>query len=164
VRDAEAAMKSWAALGVGPFHVARDVVPDNYRYRGQSAEAPRLTLCFGQAGPLQIEIIEQHNDAPSAYTEFLAAGREGAQHVALWFDDRAQYEAAHSRILAAGLTLVHENGLASPGPRFAYFATALPGGLMVEIAEALLPEVRPLFDLVASSSVGWDGSDPIRYL
>lgn len=165
VRDAEATMKTLSGtLGIGPFYVVRDYVPDDFRYRGQSSPPPRLTLAFAQAGPVQFEVIQQHDDVPSAYTEFLAAGREGAQHVATWFDDAAAYDAARQRMLDAGWPLVHENGAQSAGPRFAYFATGLPGGLMVEIAEALVPASRPMVEMVARAAVGWDGKDPIRYL
>lgn len=165
VRDAEATMKVLAqTLGIGPFYAVRDYVPDDYHYRGEPAPAPRLTLAFGQAGVVQVEVIQQHNDAPSAYTEFLHAGKEGVQHVAVWFADRANYELARGQMLSAKWSLVHENGLKSQAARFAYFATSLPGGLMVEIAEALVPEAKPLVDMVASSAVGWDGREPIRYL
>jgi catechol 2,3-dioxygenase-like lactoylglutathione lyase family enzyme len=163
VKDAEQTMRYFSqTLGVGPFFVVRNYVPDDYRYRGQSAPAPELTLCFAQAGPVQVEIIQQHNQAASGYTEFLGAGREGCQHVALWFDDTAAYTAARQRILEAGLVLVHENGERAAYSRFAYFETALPGGLMLEIAEALTPNVRAMFEQVASAAVGWDGADPIR--
>lgn len=164
VKDAEATMKMLTGtLGIGPFYVSRKYVPDDFHYRGQPSAAPHLVLCFAQAGPVQFEVIQQLNDVPSAYTEFLSAGREGVQHVASWFEDSAAYNAARQRMLDAGWTLVHENGAKSAGPRFAYFATDLPGGLMVEIAEALVPASRPLVDAVAAAAVGWDGSDPIRY-
>jgi hypothetical protein len=110
---------------------------------------------------MQIELIQQHNDAPSAYTEFLAAGREGAQHAAVWFSDRDAYTRCRAQLLHSGLTLVHEDGARSPA-RFAYFETQMPGGLMVEIAEALIPSVRAIFDSVAQAAKQWDGSNPIR--
>jgi hypothetical protein len=121
-----------------------------------------LTLCFAQAGPVQIELIQQHNAVDSAYREFLDAGREGCQHVALWFSDSAAYTAARREILESGLTLVHENGDAAAFARFAYFETKLPGGLMLEIAEALTPNVKGMFEQVAREAMDWDGSNPVR--
>jgi hypothetical protein len=163
VKDADRTMHYLAeTLGIGPFFVTRDYVPDDFRYRGHPAPAPVLTLCFAQAGPVQIELIQQHNAVDSAYQEFLSAGREGCQHVALWFSDSAAYTKARQEILESGLTLVHENGDAAAYARFAYFETALPGGLMLEIAEALTPNVRGMFERVARESVDWDGSDPVR--
>src|SRR5215218_6395954 len=100
--QAEAAMKSWGQLGVGPFLVLRNFEFQNYRYRGKPAPAPIVSLAFGQSGSLQVEIIEQHNDAPSAYTEFLATGQKGCQHVAEWFDDSAQYDKRYTDLVARG--------------------------------------------------------------
>lgn len=163
VRDADQVMRTMAeSLGVGPFYVMRNISPTDYHYRGEESPAPVLTLGFAQAGPIQIEIIQQHNDAPSGYLDFLSGGLEGCQHVATWFGDPAEYDAARQSLLDSGLTLVHENGARATGLRFAYFATDLPGGLMLEIAEALSPVIKPLTDLIAASAAAWDGTDPIR--
>ena len=164
VRDAEATMKQWAEAGVGPFYVIRDFQPVGYRYRGEAMPGPKLSLCFAQSGPLQIEVIQQHDDTPSAYRDFLAAGREGCQHVCAWFDSHAAFDAKRAALLTAGYELIHEGGAQAPKSRFAYFATNLPGALMFEISEALVPELKPLWDLVESSAGNWDGSDPVRYL
>ena len=163
VRDAESTLRTLTGtLGIGPFYVIRDYVPDDFRYRGNPSPPPRLTLAFAQSGPVQVEVIQQHNDVPSAYAEFLASGREGCQHVAAWFSDRSAYDAARDDLLARGWPLVHENGDRSAGPRFAYFATDLPGALMLEIAEALVPASRPFVEMIAQAGASWDGSDPIR--
>lgn len=163
VRDAETTMLTLSkTFGIGPFFVVRNMIPDDYRFRGQPAKAPVLTLGFAQAGPLQIEIIQQHNNAPSAYTEFLAASSEGCQHVGVWFSDSAAYTAARQMILDSGLILVHENGANAAIARFAYFATDIPGGLMLEIAEAQTPGVKSMFETVALAAIDWDGQDPIR--
>lgn len=57
---------------------------------------------------------------------------------------------------------MHENGDQAAFARFAYFATDAPGGLMLEIAEALTPNVRALFEQVARAATDWDGANPIR--
>jgi hypothetical protein len=164
VHDAEAAMNTWAErLGVGPFLCVREMTMENYRYRGKPMPGPVVTLCFAQTGDLQIEIIQQHNDTPSAYTEFLGAGREGCQHIATWYADKADYDRDYAAALARGMTLVHEGeGGGEQRARFAYFETGLPGGLMLELAEALLPGVSALPDTVRALAADWDGHDPIR--
>jgi catechol 2,3-dioxygenase-like lactoylglutathione lyase family enzyme len=165
VRDADAAMRSWAErLGVGPFVCLRKIRFDNYHYRGRISPAPIVTLCFAQSGDLQIEIIQQHNDAPSAYTEFLSSGREGCQHIAAWYADRAGYDRAHAAALAQGFTLVHQGEGGDQHARFAYFETGLPGDLMFEIAEALIPGVCELTAMVKTLAADWDGCDPVRDL
>ena len=138
VRDADAAMRDWGRLGVGPFFTMPFTF-DDYVYRGSPAEPPQVTLCFAHSGPLQIELIQQHNDAPSAYREFLAAGREGAQHVASWFADHASYDAKRRELIERGLAIVHEGANRAMDARFAYFETGVPGGLMGESAAARLP-------------------------
>lgn len=163
VTDADQTMHYMTrTLGIGPFFVARRTTPQNYRFRGAPAPAPEMTLCFAQAGPVQIELIQQHNDAPSAYREFLAAGREGCQHLSIWFSERDAYTRAREQLTLSGLVLVHES--LNPRAHFAYFGTEMPGGLMVEIAEARTPGIRHIFEGVAKAAEAWDGSDPIRNL
>ena len=48
VRDLEAALRYWTeTVGVGPFFMLRDLVPDNWLYRGKPAPAPRITIALG---------------------------------------------------------------------------------------------------------------------
>jgi hypothetical protein len=163
VRDVDATMKEWVAtLGVGPFFVVRGFQVQDYFYRGQQLPGPLLTLCFAQTGAVQIELIQQHNDAPSAYRDFLESGREGVQHVCAWFESDAAYSAKRAELLSRNMTLVHEGASSTPISRFAYFETALPGGLMLEISEALTPSIRPFTDMITQASHRWDGLQPIR--
>lgn len=164
VRDVDQAMQQWAEVGVGPFVVLRHFHPQHYFYKGQSMTGPVLTLCFAQSGPLQIELIQQHDDTPSAYLDFLAAGREGCQHVCAWFSDPAAYDAKRTALLAQGYTLVHEGESPAPRSRFAYFSTNLPGALMFEISEATIPEYMPLWQLLEDSARQWDGRQLILEL
>src|SRR6185503_5307847 len=91
VRDCEDAMQRWGKMGVGPFFTMRFTV-DDFIYLGSPVPAPEVTLCFAHSGPLQIELIQQHNDAPSCWKEFLVTGSEGAQHVGSWFADHQSFE------------------------------------------------------------------------
>ena len=163
VADADKTMRYMVEkLGIGPFFVMRRLTPADFYFRGEPAAAPIMTLGFAQVGPMQIEVIQQHNAARSAYTEFLAEGREGAQHASIWLDHDA-YTRAREQLITSGLTLVHESRSRAQG-RFAYFSTDMPGSFMVEIAEARTPDARQLFDAIAKASEGWDGSEPIREL
>lgn len=75
-------MHHWTErLGVGPFfHVERAPIED-FRYMGEPSDL-EASIALANSGGLQIELIEQRNDAPSMYRDFLAAGNEGLQHVA----------------------------------------------------------------------------------
>jgi catechol 2,3-dioxygenase-like lactoylglutathione lyase family enzyme len=163
VRDVDRAMAYWTEiLGIGPFYVFRETRMTNFHYRGHRSTDLVVTLAFAQSGDVQIELIQQHNDAPSAYREFLSAGREGVQHLSPWFDDPAQYDCARARLIAQGLQLVHETRHDDGSPRFVYFETGTPDAPLIELSEALIPAVRIVPDTVAAASIDWDGRDPIR--
>jgi hypothetical protein len=162
VRDSEAAMREWIKLGVGPWYVLTFKV-DNFRYRGSASEAPEVKLCFAHSGGVQLELIEQLNDVPSAYAEFLAKGREGCQHVSSWFADHASYNTKRQELLARGFTLVHEGGMIAADASFAYFETGEPGGLQFELSETLMPASSAVLERMLRETRDWDGvSGPIR--
>jgi catechol 2,3-dioxygenase-like lactoylglutathione lyase family enzyme len=165
VRDLDAAIRYWTeTLGVGPFFVLRNVTPENYRYRGDPSPPPTLSIALANSGDVQVELIQTHDDRPSAYREFLADGREGFQHVSAWVT-RAEYDATMARALEAGTTVIHEGSVPGAGVRFAYFATdRVPGGLVYEIADTMEPTVYPLMQMIADAARGWDGSNPVRDL
>ena len=65
VRDIADAMKFWTeVLRVGPFFYVPSVKIDWYRYKGR--ESPlEMSVALANSGDLQIELIQQRNDAPS---------------------------------------------------------------------------------------------------
>jgi hypothetical protein len=162
VRDAGKAMDEWLKLGVGPWYLLRFKV-DDFVYRGRRSEGPELTLCFAHSGGLQLELIEQHGDEPSGYTEFLLSGREGCQHLASWFADHESYRAKRQELLDRGLKIVHEGGYRATDGHFVYFETAEPGGLQVELSEALSPISAAVLTRMIRETQEWDGvTDPVR--
>ena len=121
VRDIEAAMAHWIdVLQVGPWFYIDRVKTDWFRHRGQDF-AVEMSIALANAGDLQIELIQQRNDAPSMYKEFLDSGREGLQHVAFWSTD---YQSLYDRALGQGYKLGHEGQIGGEQGRFAYFDTA----------------------------------------
>lgn len=161
VPDINAALRYWTeTMGAGPFYIMRNLRFENFRYLGKPAPSPCVTLAFGQAGPLQIELIAQHDDVPSGYTDFLGSGREGPQHVASWFADPAEYDRAYERLLDRGMFVRHES--TGPDARFAYFSRGDGVYPELELAEALIPSQNGFFDHIAQQSQGWDGSNPVR--
>ncbi|AMK19935.1 MULTISPECIES: VOC family protein [Sphingobium] len=163
VRDFDATLRHWTQVqDVGPFWFFRDMPVQDFRYRGQQAEPPIVSIAFGYTGDLQIEIIHQQNDAPSIYREFLDSGREGLQHIS-GFTDRPGYDRIHAEAIASGLSVVHEGSIG--GTRFAYFDTeSLPGAVTCEISESDMPGPRELFEGMRLAAASWDGSDPLRPL
>jgi len=123
VRDMDAALRYWTeTLGVGPFFMLRDLVPENYFYREKPAPAPKMTIALGFSGEFQVEVIAQHDDHPSAYRDFLVAGGQGFQHVSSWLT-RAEYDRERARHRERGVIAIHEGAVPPSGVRFAYFAT-----------------------------------------
>lgn len=166
VRDAEAEARHWVeTVGVGPFVFFRNMAFDtDYTYRGQSVEPPTVTIAVGHSGLLQVEIIQQHNDAPSAYLEFLASGREGLQHVSTWCETSVEYDASRARLMAEGHVIVHEGRAAGSDVRFVYFEGPGRGWPLIELSEALLPSIRPLAKALTAWNKDWDGTEPFLEL
>ena len=157
VQDIEAAMRHWIeVIGVGPwFYVERAPIED-FRYQGEPSPVD-VSIALANSGALQIELIQQRNDAPSMYRDFLAAGHEGLQHVAYWtrtFDDDLH------RILDAGYVIGQSGHVGTPG-RFIYFQTEAHPGTVVELSEISGPKGR-MFERIAEAAHNWDGTDPIR--
>jgi Glyoxalase/Bleomycin resistance protein/Dioxygenase superfamily len=83
VPDIDASMNEWVKHGVGPWFYLPKVSTDYFRYRGQDSPV-EMSIALANSGDVQIELIQQRNDAPSGYRDFLNAGRQGAQHLAYW--------------------------------------------------------------------------------
>lgn len=161
VRDIEAAMRSWIAHGVGPWFYLEAVEFDYFRHRG--ADSPlQMSVAMSNSGPLQIELIQQRNDAPSLYREFLASGGEGFQHISYWSTD---YQALYDAALAAGFTVGHEGCIGGELGRFAYLENerARATDTLIEISDVTGPK-GAFFTHVREAAAEWDGSEPIRRL
>lgn len=161
VNDLDAAVIHWASsLGVGPFFVRRRVTPAQFRYRGSTSAAPCISVALGNSGGLQIELIQQHDEQPSAWQEQLLRGPAALQHVASWLSP-SQYDATYARALSQGAVVVQEGVLPTSGVRFAYFAAGDDGPLF-EIADILDSDAQRRMQVIAEAAVNWDGRDPIR--
>jgi hypothetical protein len=157
VDDVERAMRHWSAtLGVGPFFYMPRMEFASYAYKGKQS-SPVIRVALANSGDLQIELIEQINDEPSSYKDFLKESGPGLQHVAVW---RPDYTEATKQFQALGLPTLQE-GSAGEGRRFAYYDTRLHYGSIMEVFE-LAPDTRVFFNAIRDAAKGWDGSDPIR--
>ncbi|MEI9993731.1 MAG: VOC family protein [Rhizomicrobium sp.] len=158
VRDIEAAMRHWTeVLGIGPFYYIERVEMDWFRYRGE-ASSPAVSIALANSGDLQIELIQQRNDAPSMYRDFLADGREGLQHMSYWTGD---YQAELDRFLALGFQVGQEGQIGGPQGRFAYFDTETHPGTVIEISD-ISGGKGAFFARIREAAANWDGSRPIR--
>ncbi|AWJ94197.1 glyoxalase (plasmid) [Azospirillum baldaniorum] len=157
VDDIEAAMDYWSrTLGIGPWFYNERVPIRNYTYRGERYEVHN-SVALANSGPLQMELIQTRNDAPSMYRDFLKAGRTGLQHVAYWTEN---YDADLERLTGQGFKPVMSGEVGEKG-RFVYFDTEYHPGTVIELSEVAGPKGK-MFDLIRNASLDWDGRDPVR--
>lgn len=156
VEDIDTAMIRWQQVGgAGPFHVLRESELD-VLYRGAPA---KTTLSFGlaQVGDVHIELIQQHDDGPSAYRDVYPRGSSGGfHHVALVIPD---VDAAVDFYARQGCEVAMSMNWG--GMPVAYIDTRSELGCMTEVMRND-PVVTELHAQVAAAAVGWDGSDPVR--
>jgi hypothetical protein len=157
VEDIVAAAGKWASVhGVGPFHVL-PVVEQQTVVHGEPAPVS-IQVGVAQAGPVQIELIQQHCDRPSIYREWSSDGTRAFHQVATVTTD---YDAKLARYEQLGYELAAE----SPGGRFriAYIDTVEDFGFYTEVVEetsGFLAQLRQ----IAETCANWDGADPVRIL
>ena len=158
VRDIRAAMDHWSnVMGVGPWYYIDRVKTDYFRHRGKDS-AMEMSVALANSGDLQIELIQQRNDAPSMYKEFLDSGREGLQHMSYWSRD---YQGLYDRALSLGYKVGHEGQIGGEKGRFAYFDTEAHPGTVVEISD-ISGSKGSFFEHIRKVAATWDGSEPIR--
>jgi catechol 2,3-dioxygenase-like lactoylglutathione lyase family enzyme len=159
VRNLEATLKHWTeTLGIGPFFLLENVRIENFSYGGKPSPV-EISLAFSNSGPLQIELIQQLNDAPSMYRDFLAAGHEGLQHLAYWTGD---FDAVFERARSVGFRVGQAGSFGADG-RFVYFADEAHPGTVVELSEVKPGALKDrFFRSIAEAAADWDGSEPVR--
>ncbi|MCV7191281.1 VOC family protein [Mycolicibacterium brumae] len=162
VNDLDAAIEKWRAMtGIGPFFVGRHVGAAfvGPKLRGQDTEID-ISAAIAQAGPVQLEFIQQHDDRPSPYREMLAEGEEGLHHVCVFVDD---VDAELARYAEQGYDTVLTATFGGQTP-LAYVDTRALTGTMTELmsGEGM---VKQMYARVAEIAADWDGvTDPVRDL
>lgn len=157
VRNIEAAMDHWVnVIGVAPFLYMEKgngwPAPPTL-YRGKQVEV-RTRVAFAFMGDVEIELIEQVNDAASPYLDFLTSGREGLQHLGFWVPD---HEDACRKVEAAGYQLEYEIPVGQP-QSINYYRSPAVFGPMLEIVPGIWRQSR---EAVLDHCRRWNGGDPI---
>ena len=156
VKDIDAAMRHWIDVcQVGPWFYVDKLVVTDFTYKGRPGD-PHLSIALANSGDVQLELIQQRDDSPTLYQDFLNAGNEGLQHFSTWPEN---YQEIYQAALATGYTVGQEAD--SPRGPFVYFAQEGHPGTVIEMAE-MTEGRRRIFDGVREAAVDWDGSDPIR--
>ncbi len=141
--------------GVGPFFIEEHIRPTG-DYDGEPIR-PDLSAAFAYSGEQQIEVIQQHDDDPTIYREYLAAHPDGGlQHLAVWVDDIAGTVAD---LDAAGRSYTVRQRY---GDGHAYLDSDDEPGVMVQLM-ARSEHLVQLMETIRAASIGWDGlTAPIR--
>ncbi|HXY29293.1 MAG TPA: VOC family protein [Gemmatimonadaceae bacterium] len=155
VDDIDDAIAHWYEhIGVAPIFVFRKFELAEYFFEGEPYEQV-LSVAYGQAGPVQIELIQQHDDSPSLYCGAVSGAMH---HVAIW---TAHYDETLAAYRARGYEPVQwGNASGGDGQRFSYLGPNTVGPVL-EITE-LSPAKAKTNRRIATLSKSFDGHDPIR--
>ena len=157
VDDLVATAGRWAAVhGVGPFHVLPPL-DSPCTYRGTETGV-QVQIAVAQAGPVQVELIQQHCDRPSVFREL--AGPTGFHQVCTVTPD---YEGKKEHYERLGYEVASE--IEGPGgQRVAYVDTLADFGFFTELV-ASTPVFLEQLAGIARTCAAWDGvTDPVRLL
>lgn len=158
VDDLETAAMNWVrTTGIGPFLTVPHVQLAEYDYRGRKSSGLDFSVAIAQSGGMQIELVQQHCDSPSAYRDTIAKGQTGFHHLAIY---AADYDAAYRHYVDQGFASALDGVFGQM--RFSYIDTSAAIGCMIELLEDDAVETA-LFQRIAAAAAGWDGyTDPIR--
>lgn len=159
VRDIESAMDHWVKLGVGPWFYKENVGSTEFSYYGKPSRIPKVSIALANSGDLQIELVQQRDDAPSLYLDTLARNGEGAQHLAYWTEHR--FEEICAQLKALGYIEGHAGRMGTTRGPYAYFVHPDVPSLMIEVSDSSGGKTA-YFKQVREAALDWDGKDPIR--
>jgi hypothetical protein len=152
VPNLEEGIRHWhRTLGIGPFLINRDIPVQDQRHRGL-ASSTRFSTAVAQHGDVQIELVEQLDDGPSAFRDTVPQGATAHHHIAFIAED---FDAALAHYAALGFQPATTGRFGDM--RFAYVDTAMAMGHMVEIVEDK-PNLRAFFAAIRKAAERWDGN------
>lgn len=152
--DVDSALNYWInTVGAGPFYHNPHIVFETMNYMGQPT-ALDMSSWLGYWGETQIEIIKQHNDAPSIFKDWRDQGHEGVQHFGLLAP-----AGARDVLTRSGAIIVQEGSLAEAD----FFYADLGGGPGTMIEIMMNSQLaRDVFGAMRAAARNWDRSNPIR--
>lgn len=146
------------AMQVGPFLMIRRIGLDDPHHRGKPQRTD-FSLALAQAGDVQIELVEQHDNSPSVYRDVFPDGPPGGMafhHVAVIVPD---VFAETARYNALGFPTASSGQFGNID--FTYVDTTAAGGFMVEVLPDM-PEMHAFFGKVRGAAEDWDRATPWR--
>lgn len=159
VTDIDAELERVQDMGVGPIYVMRRIRPPA-RYRGQRHD-PLITAAFMYSGGMQLEFVQQHDDTPSAYLEFLEKQPAGGIHHLAYFCDTFEGALEKAEKMGRKYEAVQEY-IRPDGRPFEIYVEPVDktNPLLVQLMEH--GDLGKMFERIKNAADSWDGSDPIR--
>jgi hypothetical protein len=158
VDDVVSAASRWSStFGIGPFHVL-PVVGQELTHADGDVRTVRIQVAVAQAGPVQIELIQQHCDTPSIYADWSNGGRSAFHQVATVTSD---YGGKKAQFEALGYPVAAES--TGGAFRVAYIDTVAAFGFYTELVERT-PRFLDQLEAISQTCATWDGTDPVRLL
>src|SRR5262249_52275025 len=117
-----------------------------------------MSVALASSDGLEIELIQQHDDNPSIYRDFLKAVPDGfhVQHMGLWAKDFAK---SKTEAIRRGWVVVQE---ANPAVgQSCYLQHPTEPNLYIEISDCS-PTKEFVREAVRKANADWDGTDPVR--
>jgi hypothetical protein len=152
VDDVVAAAARWAtAFGVGPFHVLPKRATQ-WRAGGTTV-ALEMQVAVAQAGPVQVELIQQHDDVPSIFRD-----HPGGLHQLCTVT--SDVDAKVAELGALGYELAGEF---TGAQHVAFVDTTADFGFYTEVVEGTAEFLGQLA-AIDRTCASWDGTDPVRLL
>jgi catechol 2,3-dioxygenase-like lactoylglutathione lyase family enzyme len=160
VPDLDQSVARMLTSGFGPVFELKQLRFDA-RFRGERHEL-RMNVAFFAVGGTHYEFIEQLDEAPSAYREFLDRNPAGGLHHVAYCSENFDADLARAR--AAGIALeVVEELLAPDGSLFEVYCGPRNNTNAV-LTQLMYPIGIGAFDQMEAIAAGWDGSEPYRNL
>jgi methylmalonyl-CoA/ethylmalonyl-CoA epimerase len=160
VENLDKAIDYWTTnIGAGPFFVLRGYDQmEALEYRGKKGYF-NIDFALGQAGTVQVELIQINSDTPSVFTDMYPKGSKGGMHhVAMFPKD---IEAAIEAYRKQGLETVMRGKF---GATQVAFVDARPTlGFMIELYPAT-DDMRGLYKMIADAAKNWDRKEKTRSL
>ncbi len=143
-------------MGVGPWFVQERAI-HTHNYRGEAVQFS-MSVGLANSGGLQLEIMEQHDDAPTIYSAAMQRSfvRDVQHHICMWPE---AYDEKLADALAHGYRAEQDGG--NHRGRFIYLSHPAHPEHMIEFTEAT-PGRRAFNGAIAAAAQNWDGRDPIR--
>ena len=152
VEDLDVAVEAWQSkLGVGPWTIMRGITL-LCEFEGQASQ-PQIDIALAYRGDMQIELIQQRNQAASPYLRHVQNGLYGLHHTAFLTE---RIDADTQALQDAGLELVCDIRMPMGG-RYVYLRSPVETEhSYIELLEAT-GMMKQLFASGMQAAASWQG-------